>query len=170
VQVSLTTKIRKNRSQLQQLVKDDEEARDVASLPPQDILVRWINFHLKKAEHDQTVRALTPDLKARTPSRPRVHRDPMWVVGELWVSLLGFGVDRCANEQDSVALTLLLWSLAPRRCDKKALDTEDLTRRARLVLDNAGKLDCPKVATHTAIAAGHSRMTFSLVAHIFCRE
>jgi plastin-1 len=67
VQVSLTTKIRKNRSQLQQLVKDDEEVRDVASLPPQDILVRWINFHLKKAEHDQTVRALTPDLKARTP-------------------------------------------------------------------------------------------------------
>jgi sugar phosphate isomerase/epimerase len=74
------------------------------------------------------------------------------------------------NEQDSVALTLLLWSLAPRRCDKKALDTDDHTRRARLVIDNASKLDCPKVATHTGIASGHSRMTFSLVAHLFCRE
>jgi len=104
----------------------------VARLPPHDILVRWINYHLKKADHKSTIRSLSPDLK------------------------------------DLEALTVLLWSLAPSQCNKRALSMDNPTRRARLVLDNAEKLDCPKVATAAALASGHDRMIFSLVAHLFC--
>jgi len=31
------------------LAKDGEELSDLMKIPPEDILVRWINFHLKAA-------------------------------------------------------------------------------------------------------------------------
>jgi plastin-1 len=31
------------------LAKDGEELNDLQKIPPEDILVRWINFHLKAA-------------------------------------------------------------------------------------------------------------------------
>jgi plastin-1 len=31
------------------LAKDGEELKDMLKLPPEDILIRWINYHLRAA-------------------------------------------------------------------------------------------------------------------------
>jgi len=39
--------------ELFRLLKDGEEIADLLKLPPEEILVRWINYHLRKAGQDQ---------------------------------------------------------------------------------------------------------------------
>lgn len=45
------------------LAKDGEELADLMKIPPEEILVRWINFHLKAAGQDRVVTNLGKDLK-----------------------------------------------------------------------------------------------------------
>ena len=45
------------------LAKDGEELSDLLKVPPEDVLVRWINFHLKAAGQDRVVTNLGQDLK-----------------------------------------------------------------------------------------------------------
>lgn len=45
------------------LAKDGEELSDLLKVPPEDVLVRWINFHLKAAGQDRVVTNLGKDLK-----------------------------------------------------------------------------------------------------------
>jgi plastin-1 len=35
--------------EIMRLAKDGEELSDLLKVPPEDVLVRWINFHLKAA-------------------------------------------------------------------------------------------------------------------------
>lgn len=62
---------------------------------------------------------------------------------------------------------MLLAELAPRSCDTKALRIDDRIQRAKIVIDNAEKLDIPRVITPSAIVNGHGRMNFSFLAHLF---
>ena len=45
------------------LLKDEEELKDLLALPPEDILLRWFNYHLEKAGTDRRVKNFTNDLK-----------------------------------------------------------------------------------------------------------
>lgn len=45
------------------LAKDGEELNDLQKIPPEDILVRWINFHLKAAGQERQITNLGKDLK-----------------------------------------------------------------------------------------------------------
>jgi plastin-1 len=45
------------------LAKDGEELNDLLKVPPEDILVRWINFHMKAAGQDRVITNLGKDLK-----------------------------------------------------------------------------------------------------------
>jgi plastin-1 len=59
-----TAKIQlKDCPEIMRLAKDGEELNDLLKVPPEDILVRWINFHLKAAGQDRVVTNLGKDLK-----------------------------------------------------------------------------------------------------------
>jgi len=45
------------------LLKDGEEVRDLKKLKPEEILIRWINYHLREAGQDRQIKNLGSDLK-----------------------------------------------------------------------------------------------------------
>eukprot|EP00331_Platyophrya_macrostoma_P023911 CAMPEP_0176443324 /NCGR_PEP_ID=MMETSP0127-20121128/22353_1 /TAXON_ID=938130 /ORGANISM="Platyophrya macrostoma, Strain WH" /LENGTH=546 /DNA_ID=CAMNT_0017828527 /DNA_START=26 /DNA_END=1666 /DNA_ORIENTATION=- len=45
------------------LLKEGEKIEDFKHLPPEDILLRWFNYHLEKAAHDRRVKNYSDDLK-----------------------------------------------------------------------------------------------------------
>ena len=49
--------------ELFRLLEDGEELGDLLKLPPEDILIRWINYHLKEAGQDRRVKNLGKDLQ-----------------------------------------------------------------------------------------------------------
>lgn len=48
------------------LGKDGEELKDILKLTPEVILIRWLNYHLKKAGQDKEVKNLGKDLSDST--------------------------------------------------------------------------------------------------------
>lgn len=48
--------------ELIRLANEGEELTDLQKLPPEQILIRWINFHLKQAGKDRRVANLGKDL------------------------------------------------------------------------------------------------------------
>jgi plastin-1 len=53
----------KNCPEIYRLLKDGEELSDLMKLPAEDILVRWINYHLRKAGQTRQVTNLGKDLQ-----------------------------------------------------------------------------------------------------------
>lgn len=43
----------KNHPYLIRLKKEDEELKDLLALPPDELLMRWFNYHLKNANHSR---------------------------------------------------------------------------------------------------------------------
>ncbi|XP_027941427.1 fimbrin-5 [Vigna unguiculata] len=53
----------KNTPQLVELVEDDKEVEELISLAPEKVLLKWMNFHLKKAGYEKQVTNFSSDLK-----------------------------------------------------------------------------------------------------------
>ncbi|XP_024967521.1 fimbrin-2 [Cynara cardunculus var. scolymus] len=53
----------KKTPQLVELVGDNQDVEELMSLPPEKILLRWMNFHLKKTEYKKTVTNFSSDVK-----------------------------------------------------------------------------------------------------------
>lgn len=48
---------------LYKLLEGDETLDDLRSLPVEDLLLRWFNYHLNKANHDRRVKNFSGDVK-----------------------------------------------------------------------------------------------------------
>ncbi|KAL9316835.1 hypothetical protein ACSQ67_017836 [Phaseolus vulgaris] len=53
----------KKTPQLVELVEDDKEVEELISLAPEKVLLKWMNFHLKKAGYEKEVTNFSSDLK-----------------------------------------------------------------------------------------------------------
>lgn len=53
----------KKTPQLLELVDDNKDAEELMSLPPEKILLRWMNFQLKKAKYEKIVTNFSSDIK-----------------------------------------------------------------------------------------------------------
>jgi plastin-1 len=53
----------RSRPELVKLLQEDEELADFMALPPEDILLRWINYHMEKQGCDRRARNFGSDLK-----------------------------------------------------------------------------------------------------------
>ena len=53
----------KNHPYLIRLKKEDEEMGDLLKLSPEELLLRWFNYHLKNAGHDRQVSNFSSDVK-----------------------------------------------------------------------------------------------------------
>jgi len=121
----------KNHPYLIRLLEPGESLEDLLKLSPEQILLRWFNFHLKKAGSPKRVTNFTSDIK------------------------------------DSEAYTILLNQLAPKQCDKKALQEGDKMKRAELVLTNADKIECRKFLRPKDIVNGNGKLNLAFVANLF---
>ncbi len=56
--------MRKNQEQLEILADEsDEDIEDIAALPPQTLLLRWLNIRLKDAGYKKTIKNINTDLR-----------------------------------------------------------------------------------------------------------
>jgi len=53
----------KNHPELMRLLEDGEELSDLMKLPPDQLLLRWFNYHLKNANHPRRVKNFSSDVK-----------------------------------------------------------------------------------------------------------
>jgi plastin-1 len=121
----------KNHPYLIRLLEPGETLEDLLKLSPEQILLRWVNYHLKNAGSDKRVKNFSGDIK------------------------------------DSEAYTILLNQLAPKKCDKNALNESDKTKRAEMVLKNAEKIECRKFVRARDIVAGNPKLNLAFVANMF---
>jgi len=121
----------KNHPYLIRLLEPGETLEDLLKLSPEQILLRWFNYHLKNAGTSRRVHNFSGDIK------------------------------------DSECYTLLLNQLAPKKCDKNALNESNTTKRAEMVLNNADKLGCRKFVRARDIVAGNPKLNLAFVANLF---
>jgi plastin-1 len=53
----------KNNPYLIRLLNEGEEISELLKLSPEQLLIRWFNYHLKNAGHDRRIKNFTTDLK-----------------------------------------------------------------------------------------------------------
>ena len=133
--------------ELYRLLEDDETLEQFLRLPPEQILLRWFNYHLKNAKWDKRYYPLLDVLNiADHPFR-----------------VSNFSSD--VKEGDNY--TVLLNQLAPDLCSRSPLQTRDLLQRAEQVLQNADRLDCRKFLSPTSLVAGNPKLNLAFVANLF---
>jgi len=121
----------KNHPELVRLLEQGEELADLLKLPPEQLLLRWVNYHLKNANHPKKIANFSNDVK------------------------------------DSVAYTILLNQISPKACDKAALNENDTTARAKMVLANAEKVGAHPFVKPADIASGNAKLNLAFAADVF---
>jgi plastin-1 len=67
VRIGLMSKITlTNHPELYRLLEPGEDINDLLKLPPEQILLRWLNYHLKNAGSDRRVSNFSSDIKVCT--------------------------------------------------------------------------------------------------------
>jgi len=121
----------KNHPYLVRLLEPGETLEDLLKLSPEQILLRWVNYHLKNSGSNKRIKNFGGDIK------------------------------------DSEAYTLLINQLAPKKCDKAALNESNPLKRAEMVLNNAAKIECRKFVRPRDIVAGNPKLNLAFVANMF---
>ncbi|KAL9241163.1 hypothetical protein vseg_015305 [Gypsophila vaccaria] len=121
----------KKTPELVELVEDDQDVEELMSLPPEKVLLKWMNFQLKKSGYSKEVTNFSTDLK------------------------------------DGEAYAHLLNVLAPEHSTTTTLETTDPTQRARMILDQAEKIDCKRYISPKDIVDGSTNLNLTFVAQIF---
>ncbi|KAJ3694647.1 hypothetical protein LUZ60_000024 [Juncus effusus] len=118
--------------QLVELVDDDnKDLEELMSLAPDKMLLKWMNFHLKKAGYKKTVTNFSTDVK------------------------------------DGEAYAYLLNALAPEVSSQTTIEVKDPTERAKMVIEQAEKLDCKRYLSPKDIVEGSPNLNLAFVAQIF---
>ncbi|XP_047982877.1 fimbrin-5-like isoform X3 [Salvia hispanica] len=121
----------KKTPQLVELVEDTNDVEELMGLAPEKVLLKWMNFHLKRAGFEKQVTNFSSDLK------------------------------------DGEAYAHLLNALAPELGTNSTLETTDPTERAKLIIEQAEKLDCKRYVTPKDIVEGSANLNLAFVAQIF---
>lgn len=121
----------KKTPQLVELVEDGKDVEELMSLPPEKMLLKWMNFHLGKAGYKKTITNFSSDVK------------------------------------DGEAYAVLLNTLAPEHSSTSTLETKDPAERAKMIIEQAAKLDCKRFVTPKDIVEGSSNLNLAFVAQVF---
>lgn len=74
IKIQLTSSINlKNHPELMRLLFEGESLEEFMKLPPDQILLRWMNYHLKAAGHPKTVKNFSTDLQDATAYSVLLH-------------------------------------------------------------------------------------------------
>lgn len=130
-------KISKNEG-LINLLLHGEELDHLMSLSPEELLLRWVNYHLRNAG-TQTINNFSDDIKD---SRAYFHL-----------------LDQIASQEE--------YSFRRVQIDMHGLNERNLERRAELMLQQAAKLDCRQFVSPLDVTSGNSKLNLAFVANLF---
>ncbi|VDD74599.1 unnamed protein product [Mesocestoides corti] len=124
-------------SELVALLDEDETITEFAKLAPEQILMRWVNYHLKRADCDTRMENFTMDIKDC----------------EVYAYLL----EQISPPEKKPFL----------HSSKAILDAVDLVQRAEMVLQNAEKLNCRVFVQPKDIINGSMKLNLAFLANLF---
>ncbi|KAL7262933.1 hypothetical protein ACSBR1_001157 [Camellia fascicularis] len=148
----------KKTPQLLELVDDSKDVEKLMGLLPEKVLLKWMNFQLKKAGYKILLSYVWYSSKVR--------EDQFTTMAYLIAATPFFSVMRealCTGE----AYAHLLNALAPEHGNASTLDTKDPTKRANLILEHAERMDCKRYVTSKDIVEGSTNLNLAFVAQIF---
>uniref|UniRef100_A0A8B9HER1 Plastin 1 (I isoform) n=1 Tax=Astyanax mexicanus TaxID=7994 RepID=A0A8B9HER1_ASTMX len=121
------------------LLGESEELDHLLSMSPEELLLRWVNYHLDAAGWQQ-IRNFSEDIKD---SRAYFHLLDQ-------ISPKGDG-------DDEMRISI----------DMSGLNERDDERRAELMLRQAARLDCRQFVTPQDVVAGNHKLNMAFVANLF---
>ncbi|XP_069008748.1 plastin-1-like [Embiotoca jacksoni] len=121
------------------LLKDGETLDHLMSLSPEELLLRWVNYHLCNAGA-QTISNFSEDIKD----------------SQAYFYLLQQIATQEENEYDITV-----------KIDMSGLSEWDLERRAELMLQQAARLDCRQFVSPQDVTSGNSKLNLAFVANLF---
>ncbi|KAL5967337.1 Fimbrin [Taenia solium] len=124
-------------SELVALLDEDETITEFAKLAPEQILMRWVNYHLKRADCGARMENFTIDVKDC----------------EVYAYLL----EQISPPEKKPFL----------HSSKAILDAVDLVQRAEMVLQNAEKLNCRVFVQPKDIINGSMKLNLAFLANLF---
>ncbi|KAA3675291.1 plastin-3 [Paragonimus westermani] len=124
-------------AELATLLDGDETINDFAKLAPEDILIRWVNYHLKGTDSDTRMHNFTADVRN--------------------CEVYAYLVEKIAPQEKKQFM----------HSTKAILDAVDLVQRAEMVLQNAEMLDCRVFVRPQDIVSGSQRLNLAFLANLF---
>lgn len=121
------------------LLKDREQLEHLMDLSPEELLLRWVNFHLHNAG-TEPISNFSDDIKD--------SRAYFYLLDQI-----------ATNEVEEFRTRV--------RIDMSGLNERNLVRRAELMLQQAAKLDCRQFVSPHDVTSGNSRLNFAFVANLF---
>ncbi|CAH8852727.1 unnamed protein product [Trichobilharzia szidati] len=124
-------------AELATLLEGEETINDFAKLSPEEILIRWVNYHLKGTESGTRMENFSFDVRN----------------SEVYAYL----VEKIAPQEKKPYL----------HSARAILDAVDLVQRAEMVLQNAEQLNCRVFVRPEDIVSGSQRLNLAFLANLF---
>ncbi|XP_047467802.1 plastin-1-like [Mugil cephalus] len=121
------------------LLLDGEELEHLMSLSPEELLLRWVNYHLRNAG-TKPITNFTEDIKD--------SRAYFYLLRQI------------AHEESKESKTSI-------NIDLDGLNERNLERRAELMLQQAAKMDCRQFVTPRDVTNGILKLNLAFVANLF---
>uniref|UniRef100_A0A8C6V4Q7 Plastin 1 (I isoform) n=1 Tax=Neogobius melanostomus TaxID=47308 RepID=A0A8C6V4Q7_9GOBI len=121
------------------LLRDGEQLDHLMSLSPEELLLRWVNYHLRNAG-TQTISNFSEDIKD--------SRAYFYLMDQ--ISPKGGGDFRMSI-----------------KIDMSGINERNLDRRAGLMLQQAARLDCRQFVSSQDVTSGNSKLNMAFVANMF---
>ncbi|XP_040055551.1 plastin-1 [Gasterosteus aculeatus] len=139
IKVGLFADIEMKNEGLIGLLTDEENMDELMSLSPEELLLRWVNRHLRNAGTN-TISNFSEDIKD---SRAYFH-------------LL-----------EQIALQEKQEHKLRVKIDMSGLSVRDLDQRAELMLQQAARLDCRQFVSPHDVTSGNSKLNMAFVANLY---
>lgn len=124
------------------LLEDGEHLDRLMSLSPEELLLRWVNYHLKNAG-TKTISNFSEDIKD--------SRAYFYLLDQIAV-----------QESQDYKMNI--------KIDMSGLNVYDLDRRAELMLQQAARLDCRQFVSPHDVTSGNSKLNLAFVANLYNRH
>ncbi|KAK2826492.1 hypothetical protein Q5P01_020706 [Channa striata] len=121
------------------LLTEGEQLDHLMSLSPEELLLRWVNYHLRNAG-TQTIRNFSEDIKD--------SRAYFYLLDQI-----------TSQEEHEYKMRV--------KIDMSGLNEHDLERRAELMLQQAARLDCRQFVSPYDVTSGNSKLNLAFVANLF---
>ncbi|XP_060777429.1 plastin-1 [Neoarius graeffei] len=121
------------------LLGEGEDLDQLLSMSPEELLLRWVNYHLKAAGQTP-IKNFTEDIKD---SKAYFH-----LLNE---------VSPRGDEDDEMPITI----------DMSGLNESDDHKRAELMLKQAARLDCRQFVSPQDVVAGNQKLNIAFIANLF---
>uniref|UniRef100_A0A3Q3JPF2 Plastin 1 n=2 Tax=Monopterus albus TaxID=43700 RepID=A0A3Q3JPF2_MONAL len=121
------------------LLEEGEQLDHLMSLSPEELLLRWVNYHLRNAG-TQTIRNFSEDIKD--------SRAYFYLLDQL-----------ASHEEHKFKMVV--------KIDMSGLNERDLDQRAELMLQQAARLDCRQFVSPHDVTSGNSKLNMAFVANLF---